>query len=131
MSEWTPATLITSVLTLSYSPRSSFVTADLALRQAKDASRGSVGTFSTNLLDEGSAGISTTSTDEVWTGSGLDGFGAGGGGGRRLLSSVVFLDDVSAFLFLPIVSGASSCWLIIFLSFSLLSLAVAIPAKHN
>ena len=99
---------MTSVLTLSYSLRSSFVTADLALRQAKEASLGSVGTFSMNLLDEGSAEISTTSTDEVWTGSGRDGFVAGGGGGRGTLSSVVFFDDVSAFLFLPIVRGASS-----------------------
>jgi hypothetical protein len=69
--------------------------------------------------------------DGVGASFGTDGFWTGGGGGR-LFSSVALLDDDSAFLFFPITNGASSCWLaIIFLSFSLLSLAVAIPTKHK
>jgi hypothetical protein len=120
-----------SVLTLSYSLTSSFVTTVFALLEAKEASRGNVGTFSIVLLDEGALGISITSTDGAESGSGIDGFWAGGGGGGRLLSSITFLDDESVFLFFPRVSGASSYWLIIFLNFSLFSLAVAIPTKQN
>ena len=63
MREWTLATLMTSVLTLSYSPISSFITTDLALLEAKEAYLGRVGTFSVGLLDDGAIETSTTSTD--------------------------------------------------------------------
>jgi hypothetical protein len=59
--EWEIAIFMTSVFTFSYSPTSSFVTTDLALLRAKEASLGRVGPFSVGLLDDGALGISITS----------------------------------------------------------------------
>ncbi len=54
-------------------PTSSFVTTDLALLRAKEASLGIVGAFSTGLLDEGALGISQPQPTEPEPEPGLEG----------------------------------------------------------
>jgi hypothetical protein len=61
--EWAKARFTTSVFNFTYSSMSSLVTADFALRRARDRSRAKVGGLSATRLDEGISTGSITSTD--------------------------------------------------------------------